>query len=79
MKDFRLYIFVTSFLINNRIYSSGKRFAMIQMKCCLLRLLQHVRISPAPLAAPRSEPFFADPRSPLTLHPADSLVTLTLL
>uniref|UniRef100_A0A2A4J6C1 unspecific monooxygenase n=1 Tax=Heliothis virescens TaxID=7102 RepID=A0A2A4J6C1_HELVI len=67
-------------------YCIGKRFAMIQMKCCLVRLLQHVRVTPAPrLSAgsmtvePRLGPFTADPRSPLTLHPADSLVTLSLL
>ncbi|XP_041980775.1 cytochrome P450 6a22-like [Aricia agestis] len=29
-------------------YCIGKRFAIIQMKCCLVKLLQHVRISPAP-------------------------------
>ncbi|CAB3244134.1 unnamed protein product [Arctia plantaginis] len=68
-------------------YCIGKRFAMIQMKCCLVTLLQHIRLSPAPqanklgepLVQPRTEPFTADPRSPLTLHPADSLVTLSLL
>ncbi|XP_022824780.1 cytochrome P450 6B1-like [Spodoptera litura] len=68
-------------------YCIGKRFALIQMKCCLLRVLQHVRITPAPRpdaagklsVQPRLEPFTADPRSPLTLHPADSLVTLSLL
>ncbi|KAH9634615.1 hypothetical protein HF086_009267 [Spodoptera exigua] len=68
-------------------YCIGKRFALIQMKCCLLRVLQHVRITPAPrpdaagklTVQPRVEPFTADPRSPLTLHPADSLVTLSLL
>ncbi|XP_075979686.1 cytochrome P450 6B1-like [Anticarsia gemmatalis] len=68
-------------------YCIGKRFAMIQMKCCLIRVLQHIRITPAPranklgepLVQPRLEPFTADPRSPLTLHPADSLVTLSLL
>ncbi|CAK1581291.1 unnamed protein product [Parnassius mnemosyne] len=66
-------------------YCIGKRFAMIQMKCCLVKLLQHVRISPAPCGKTganlrsRSEPFEANPRSPLTLHPADSRVRLTLL
>ncbi|XP_047029154.1 cytochrome P450 6B1-like [Helicoverpa zea] len=70
-------------------YCIGKRFALIQMKCCLVRLLQHIRITPAPrlrpgdsmapAPGPRLEPFTADPRSPLTLHPADSLVTLSLL
>nr|WRX05941.1 CYP365A1 [Helicoverpa armigera] len=70
-------------------YCIGKRFASIQMKCCLVRLLQHIRITPAPrlrpganmapAPGPRLEPFTADPRSPLTLHPADSLVTLSLL
>ncbi|PZC70874.1 hypothetical protein B5X24_HaOG200062 [Helicoverpa armigera] len=70
-------------------YCIGKRFALIQMKCCLVRLLQHIRITPAPrlrpganmapAPGPRLEPFIADPRSPLTLHPADSLVTLSLL
>ncbi|CAH0687939.1 unnamed protein product [Spodoptera exigua] len=68
-------------------YCIGKRFALIQMKCCLLRVLQHVRITPAPrpdaagklTVQSRVEPFTADPRSPLTLHPADSLVTLSLL
>lgn len=58
---------------------SGKRFAMIQMKSCLVKLLSRVHISPAPLATPRDGPVRADPRSPLTLHPANSDVTLTLL
>ncbi|KOB69916.1 Cytochrome P450 6d5, partial [Operophtera brumata] len=46
-------------------------------RSCLVRLLQRVRISPARasmLAERRAEPFAPDPRSPLTLHPADSLV-----
>ncbi|XP_030030986.2 cytochrome P450 6B1 [Manduca sexta] len=64
-------------------YCIGKRFAMIQMKTCLVRVLQHVRIGPAPRddwpSPPRAEPFKADPRSPLTLHPAESLVKLSLL
>lgn len=60
-------------------YCIGKRFAMIQMKCCLIRVLQHVCVSPAPQAPSRDGPFAPDPRSPLTLHPADSHVTLALL
>ncbi|CAG9133228.1 unnamed protein product [Plutella xylostella] len=60
-------------------YCIGKRFAMIQMKTCLARLLPLVRVSPAPRAPPRARPFPADPRSPLTLHPADSTVTISLL
>lgn len=64
-------------------YCIGKRFAMIQMKTCLVRVLQYVRIAPAAsgncIAAPRAAPFKADPRSPLTLHPAQSLVKLSLL
>ncbi|XP_068622726.1 cytochrome P450 6B1-like [Battus philenor] len=59
-------------------YCIGKRFAMIQMKCCLVKFLQCVRISPGP-GINRNGPFEADPRSPLTLHPADSRVTLSLL
>ncbi|KAJ8718311.1 hypothetical protein PYW08_002548 [Mythimna loreyi] len=63
-------------------YCIGKRFAMIQMKCCLVRVLQHIRITPACHGAThtlRVAPFTADPRSPLTLHPEDSMVTLSLL
>ncbi|KAJ8714393.1 hypothetical protein PYW07_002618 [Mythimna separata] len=60
-------------------YCIGKRFALIQMKCCLVRVLQHIRISPARGGRSRTQPFAADPRSPLTLHPADSMVTLSLL
>ncbi|XP_073960469.1 probable cytochrome P450 6a23 [Choristoneura fumiferana] len=60
-------------------YCIGKRFAMIQMKCCLARLLQRVRVSPAPFAEPRSEPFEPDPRSPLTLHPKDSRITISFI
>ncbi|XP_063539939.1 probable cytochrome P450 6a17 [Cydia strobilella] len=55
----------------------GKRFAMIQMKCCIARLLRVVRVSPAPRAPPRAQPFRPDPRSPLALHPGDSTVTIS--
>ncbi|XP_013140336.1 PREDICTED: cytochrome P450 6B1-like [Papilio polytes] len=63
------------------LFISGKRFAMIQMKCCLVKVLQHVKITPVPRGkdTERTEPFEADPRSPLTLHPLDSRVRLTLL
>ncbi|KAM3958388.1 cytochrome P450 6B1 [Aphomia sociella] len=68
-------------------YCIGKRFAMMQIKCCLARLLLHVRFSPAQrsskcgesLVEPRVKPFDADPSSPQTLHPADSRVRISLL
>ncbi|KPJ04498.1 Cytochrome P450 6B1 [Papilio xuthus] len=56
-------------------YCIGKRFAIIQMKCCLVKVLQHFRITPVPRGrngTERTKPFEADPRSPLTLHPLDS-------
>ncbi|XP_072938118.1 cytochrome P450 6j1-like [Epargyreus clarus] len=59
-------------------YCIGKRFAVIQMKSCLLHLLRNIRISPVS-SKPREGPFEADPRFPLTLHPADSRVKLSLL
>ncbi|CAG9790786.1 unnamed protein product, partial [Diatraea saccharalis] len=57
-------------------YCIGKRFAIIQMKCCLATLLPHVQFGPAPGRETRTAPFEADPRSPLTLHPLDSSVTI---
>ncbi|KAL0820900.1 hypothetical protein ABMA28_005560 [Loxostege sticticalis] len=59
-------------------YCIGKRFAMIQMKCCLAQVLPHVKITPVSPVA-RTAPFQADPRSPLTLHPYDSRVRISLL
>lgn len=50
------------------------------MKCCIVKILSHFKISPASgVANPRAEPFEANPRSPLSLHPADSRVRLSLL
>ncbi|CAG4934635.1 unnamed protein product [Colias eurytheme] len=60
-------------------YCIGKRFAIIQMKCCLARLLPHVVIKPLKDAGPRLGPFEADPLCPMTLHPADSRVIISLL
>ncbi|XP_037874501.1 cytochrome P450 6B1 [Bombyx mori] len=60
-------------------YCIGKRFAMIQMKCCLVKVLQYVVITPASPAQPRTRPFAADCCSPQTLHPDNSLVKLSLL
>nr|XP_026498167.1 cytochrome P450 6B5-like [Vanessa tameamea] len=68
-------------------YCVGKRFALNQMKCCLVKLLTHVRITPATkvdergrtFVEPRTRPFDVDIRAPMTLHPADSRVTLSLL
>ncbi|XP_049871412.1 cytochrome P450 6B1-like [Pectinophora gossypiella] len=60
-------------------YCIGKRFAMIQMKCCLVRVLQAVRVRMAHDAPARDEPFPADPRFPLTLHPVDSRLRISLL
>ncbi|XP_059062048.1 cytochrome P450 6B1-like [Achroia grisella] len=57
-------------------YCIGKRFGSMQMKCCMARILQHVQFKPA---MQRCGPFPADPRSPQTLHPADSRVRLTLI
>ncbi|XP_023948135.2 cytochrome P450 6B1 [Bicyclus anynana] len=59
-------------------YCIGKRFAVIQMKTCLLKLLPHLRISPA-TSEPRTGPFPVDLRTPMTLHPADSRVRISLL
>ncbi|XP_053611743.1 cytochrome P450 6a2-like isoform X2 [Plodia interpunctella] len=67
-------------------YCLGKRFAILQMKCCLVRLLSNFSFSPAPnkLANKsgdftRTEPFAADPKSPITFHPADSTLRISLL
>ncbi|RVE48658.1 hypothetical protein evm_006729 [Chilo suppressalis] len=60
-------------------YCIGKRFAVIQMKCFLARLLRRVQLSPAPGRQQRTAPHAADPRSPLTLHPLHSRVTVALL
>ncbi|XP_050350032.1 probable cytochrome P450 6a14 [Nymphalis io] len=68
-------------------YCVGKRFALNQMKCCLVKLLLHVRISPVTkvdergrtFVETRTKPFVVDIRAPMTLHPADSRVTLSLL
>ncbi|XP_038221964.1 cytochrome P450 6j1-like [Zerene cesonia] len=60
-------------------YCIGKRFAIIQMKCCLARLLPHVVIKPVKGAEPRLGPYEADPLCPMTLHPADSRVIISLL
>ncbi|XP_032514717.2 cytochrome P450 6B2-like [Danaus plexippus] len=57
-------------------YCIGKRFALIQMKCCLAKLLPRVFISPV---TDRRGPFPVDLKSPMTLHPADSRVCLSLL
>ncbi|XP_069360240.1 cytochrome P450 6B2-like [Maniola hyperantus] len=59
-------------------YCIGKRFALIQMKTCLVKLLPHLRISPA-THKPRTRPFDVDLRTPMTLHPADSRVRISLL
>ncbi|XP_013183684.2 cytochrome P450 6B2 [Amyelois transitella] len=65
-------------------YCLGKRFAILQMKCCLVRLLSNFSFSPAPnksgdMLAERAEPFPADARSPITFHPADSTLKISLL
>ncbi|XP_028164104.1 cytochrome P450 6B1-like [Ostrinia furnacalis] len=57
-------------------YCIGKRFAMIQMKSCLSQVVPRVRVFPV---TPRAGPFAADPRSPLTLHPYDSRVRISLI
>ncbi|CAH2087204.1 unnamed protein product [Euphydryas editha] len=68
-------------------YCVGKRFALNQMKCCLVELLSHVRLTPVSkvdefgrtFVEPRMKPFEVNSRAPMTLHPADSRVTITLL
>ncbi|XP_047506626.1 probable cytochrome P450 6a17 [Pieris napi] len=59
-------------------YCIGKRFAIIQMKCCLARLLPQILIKPVG-GHIRTQPFIADPLCPMTLHPADSRVIITSL
>ncbi|CAK1542353.1 unnamed protein product [Leptosia nina] len=59
-------------------YCIGKRFAIIQMKCCLARLLPHINIRPIE-GQKRLGPFKADPFCQMTLHPADSRVIISLL